>query len=329
MTPEHHPQADHPHREGEPAAGTHNQVVFEVARDANKVQIRDAVQKLFNVKVTDVNTMVMRGKDRRMGRGYAQDAELEESDRDPQGGRRDRLLLRRAKARRTSWESRTSSRRRPARRYYSVSGLQGAHEGRQAPSRSCSSTRRAPVGETTTGESPRASAAADTSSATASSTGGGTRSACRRTVATVEYDPNRTARIALLHYVDGEKRYILAPDGLQGGRQDRLQPQRRHQARQRDDAPLHPARHDDPQHRAEEGQGRAARPLRRLGGRAHGEGRRLRAGPPAVGRGPHGAPRLPRRPSARCRTSTTRTSRSARRVARAGSGGARTTAASP
>ena len=33
-------------------------------------------------------------------------------------------------------------------------------------------------------------------------------------VATIEYDPNRTARIALLHYVDGEKRYILAPEGL-------------------------------------------------------------------------------------------------------------------
>jgi large subunit ribosomal protein L23 len=50
---------------------TKNQVVFEVAREANKVEIRDAVQKLFNVKVTDVNTLVMRGKDRRMGRGYA------------------------------------------------------------------------------------------------------------------------------------------------------------------------------------------------------------------------------------------------------------------
>ncbi|HVS98348.1 MAG TPA: 50S ribosomal protein L2 [Puia sp.] len=39
------------------------------------------------------------------------------------------------------------------------------------------------------------------------------------TVATIEYDPNRTAFIALLHYADGEKRYILAPQGLQvGGR---------------------------------------------------------------------------------------------------------------
>lgn len=36
-------------------------------------------------------------------------------------------------------------------------------------------------------------------------------------VASVQYDPNRTARIALLHYADGEKRYILCPDGLQVG----------------------------------------------------------------------------------------------------------------
>ncbi len=36
-------------------------------------------------------------------------------------------------------------------------------------------------------------------------------------VAHIEYDPNRTANIALLHYVDGEKRYIIAPDGLVQG----------------------------------------------------------------------------------------------------------------
>jgi len=38
-------------------------------------------------------------------------------------------------------------------------------------------------------------------------------------VAEIEYDPNRTARIALLHYADGEKTYILAPDGLKQGDQ--------------------------------------------------------------------------------------------------------------
>ena len=36
-------------------------------------------------------------------------------------------------------------------------------------------------------------------------------------VATIEYDPNRTSRIALLHYLDGEKRYILAPRNIQVG----------------------------------------------------------------------------------------------------------------
>ena len=36
-------------------------------------------------------------------------------------------------------------------------------------------------------------------------------------VASIEYDPNRSAYIALLHYVDGEKRYILAPLGLKVG----------------------------------------------------------------------------------------------------------------
>jgi len=36
-------------------------------------------------------------------------------------------------------------------------------------------------------------------------------------VAHIEYDPNRTARIALLHYLDGEKRYIIAPNGLVQG----------------------------------------------------------------------------------------------------------------
>jgi large subunit ribosomal protein L2 len=37
------------------------------------------------------------------------------------------------------------------------------------------------------------------------------------TVKTIEYDPNRTVRIALLFYADGEKRYIIAPDGLKVG----------------------------------------------------------------------------------------------------------------
>jgi len=48
-----------------------NQVVFEVAPEANKVQIREAVETMFEVKVTDVNTLVQRGKRKRMGRRLA------------------------------------------------------------------------------------------------------------------------------------------------------------------------------------------------------------------------------------------------------------------
>jgi large subunit ribosomal protein L23 len=50
---------------------TQNQYFFEVDRRANKIQIKAAVESLFNVKVLAVRTLVMRGHTRRMGRGYA------------------------------------------------------------------------------------------------------------------------------------------------------------------------------------------------------------------------------------------------------------------
>ena len=48
-----------------------SQYLFEVDLRANKIEIRHAVEKLFNVKVTDVRTLIVRGHMRRMGRGYA------------------------------------------------------------------------------------------------------------------------------------------------------------------------------------------------------------------------------------------------------------------
>ena len=53
------------HAEGDTYA---QQVVFEVARDANKLEIKGAIQKLFKVTVTDVRTLVVRGKQKRVGR---------------------------------------------------------------------------------------------------------------------------------------------------------------------------------------------------------------------------------------------------------------------
>ncbi len=44
------------------------QVLFEVALEANKIEIKQAIEALFSVKVVDVHTQIMRGKDKRMGK---------------------------------------------------------------------------------------------------------------------------------------------------------------------------------------------------------------------------------------------------------------------
>jgi large subunit ribosomal protein L23 len=46
----------------------HNKYLFEVDLQANKVEIRQAVEELFDVSVVDVNTLIVRGKPKRMGR---------------------------------------------------------------------------------------------------------------------------------------------------------------------------------------------------------------------------------------------------------------------
>ena len=82
---------------------------------------------------------------------------------------------------------------------------------------------------TTRATSRRAGSAAGTSAATGSSTSAATRTAIPAAVASIEYDPNRSARIALLNYADGEKRYIVAPDGLKVGDEGAVGRRRRDQ----------------------------------------------------------------------------------------------------
>ena len=105
-----------------------------------------------------------------------------------------------------------------------------------------------------------ATRAADTSAATASSTSSADKDGVPAKVAAIEYDPNRTARIALLHYADGEKRYILAPVGLTVGDTLIAGADGRHPAGQRAAAAEHPGRHRHPQRRAQAGQRRADGP---------------------------------------------------------------------
>ena len=65
--------------------------------------------------------------------------------------------------------------------------------------------------------SPFVSVAVATKSATGSSISSANKLDVPGKVASVEYDPNRSARIARIHYVDGEKAYIIHPVGLKVG----------------------------------------------------------------------------------------------------------------
>jgi large subunit ribosomal protein L2 len=103
----------------------------------------------------------------------------------------------------------------PARRYYEVLSSEGLTK--KAPERALVEGKRSTGGRNHTGR------------ITSRFRGGGHKRRYRMVdfkrgkigvpakVAAIEYDPNRSARLALLHYADGEKTYILAPDGLDVG----------------------------------------------------------------------------------------------------------------
>ncbi len=106
------------------------------------------------------------------------------------------------------------------------------------------------------------------------------------TVLAVEYDPNRTARIALIQYTDGEKSYILCARRPRGRRQGDVRPERRAGNRQRASAQRHSARHEHSQHRVPSRTRRPDRPQRRPDRGAEQSRGRLRARQDALRRNP-------------------------------------------
>ena len=156
-----------------------------------------------------------------------------------------------------------------------------------------------------------------------------TRDGIPAKVAAIEYDPNRTAYIALLHYVDGVKAYILAPSRLQVGATVMSGPTRRDRRRQLPAAGQHADRHRGPQRRAPAraaAASSAARPARRSSSWPRTATWRRCACPRA--RCAWSA-RSAARPSARSATPITRTSRSARPAASATWASGRRPAARP
>ena len=110
-------------------------------------------------------------------------------------------------------------------------------------------------------------------------------------VAAIEYDPNRNARIALLHYLDGEKRYILAPSQVQVG--DLLQSGQGAEIRPGNALALRYIPVGSVIHNVELRPGGGGKgPGRRHERAAGGQGRRLRHAPPSVHRNAPGPDRL-------------------------------------
>ena len=144
----------------------------------------------------------------------------------------------------------------------------------------------------------------------------------------LEYDPNRSAHLALLLYADGERRYIIAPRGVAAGTQLMSGAEAADQAGQLPAAAQHSGRHDDALHRDAAGQGRADGALGRRLGAAAGARRRLRAAAAALGRESARCTSTAARPSAKSATKSTTCARSARPAPSAGAASARRCAAS-
>ena len=183
---------------------------FRVHQDAHKTQVRQAVEQLFGVKVISVNMVKVPSKPKRRNyQGHAPG--LEEGDRPAQGRRLDRDLrggpglMALKKFKPTS----------PGRRFMTVSGFEEVTKSK--PEKSLTGSVKKKGGRNNKGR------------ITTRHKGGGhkrryreidfkrTKDGVPAKVAAIEYDPNRSANIALLHYADGAKAYILAPARLKVG----------------------------------------------------------------------------------------------------------------
>ena len=188
-------------------------IVFEVAPGANKIEIKRAVEQLLGSKVASIRTSIAHGKIKRQGRFAGQRPDWKKAY----------VTLREGEKMPEFLEGRV--RLMPIRKVQpDVAGpavpdradLRRDHDVRSRTSRS-SSRCTARGGRNNRGE------------LTSWWRGGGHKRMYRiidfkrdkrdipAKVSTIEYDPNRSARIALLTYADGEKRYILQPIGLKVG----------------------------------------------------------------------------------------------------------------
>ena len=186
---------------------------FRVHKNAHKTQIRQAVEQLFDVHVTAVNISKVQPKLKRRGLTKGYRAGLQESDRAGARGRDDPDLRRGTGL--AGMPVRKYKPTSPGRRFMSVSTFDEVTK--TEPEKSLTEPLKKNAGRNVYGR------------VTTRHKGGGHKRRYRvidfkrrkdgvpAKVAAIEYDPNRSARIALLHYADGAKAYIIAPAGLKVG----------------------------------------------------------------------------------------------------------------
>ena len=249
-----------------------NVYTFLVAPSANKIEIRKAVEEIFNVKVLDVTTMNRQGKRKRNRRSeHVRSAAHHEARH--RGASRPTTVSTFSGA---DARCRCASASQPARGAGS-SPSPTSPRSRPTSRRSRSSSRspgRAAV--TSTAASPPATSAAVTSRSTAWSTSAARRTGSRPRSPASSTTPTATPGSALLHYVDGEKRYILAPARVQVG--DMLQSGQGAEIRPGNALPMRYIPVGTVIHNVElkPGAGRQDRPGRRHEHPARGQGGRLR-----------------------------------------------------
>ena len=279
-----------------------NKYTFVVHPDANKTEIKIAVEKVFDVKVTDVNTLNRQGKRKRTRFGCGKRKDTKRAIVSLARGRPHRHLRRTGRLTgeryiRTmtddSWASASTSRRLRA----AVARASPTSSRSPGPTPEKSLVR--PLHKRAAVTTPAASPPGTRVAGTSAPTGvidfrRNDKDGVPAKVAHIEYDPNRTARIALLHYADGEKRYILAPRTLQQG--DRIENGPGADIKPGNSLPLRniPVGTVDPRDRAAPRRRRQDRPLGRRQRPAGRQGRPLRAAADALRRDPQRRRALPR-----------------------------------
>ena len=247
-------------------AGTaFQQYAFEVHAGASKTQIKSAIREIFKVDVIKINTVNVMGKSKNFAR-RGQRTSGKQSDWK-------KAIVTLAPGQKIELGGVTTSSNKMAVKKYKptsagrrfITTADFSEITKNEPEKSLLEVRKkhsGPQQQRPHHDAPQGRRAR--ASSTASSTSSATRMTIPAKVAAIEYDPNRTARIALLHYRDGEKRYILAPDGLEVG--DVVVSGPDADIKIGNALPLAniPLGTDDPQHRAAARQGRPARALGRL-----------------------------------------------------------------